>query len=45
MWQNYKHLTGGSLLQLMSLLWIRNLSLKPLAEPMYCSLQQLHAIR
>ena len=33
------------LLVLMSLLWIRSLSLKPLAEPMYCLLQHLHAIR
>ena len=30
---------------LMSLLWIRNLSLKPVAEPIYCLPQHLHAIR
>ena len=30
---------------LMSLLWIRNLPLKPVAQPIYCLPQHLHAIR
>ena len=29
---------------LISLLWIRNLSFKPAAEPIYCLTQHLHAI-